>query len=171
MSLNDNVMTLKSVTFYILNYFKLLNGIHFLATKNYKKKISICATRKQTKHLHHLLHFISFSRYLFLIMNFDLSRMLKAKVHIQICHADLFLAMNSDLSCHWKMHTPGTLCLGNWFGHESDFCIFWMISFREKQKKGKEGGGNLETRMTISSGFSRHKLLNILFFEWFLFYF
>ena len=49
---------------------------------------------------------VSFSRCLFLVVNFDLSRKLNAKIHIHICHADLFLTMNFDLSCRWKMHTP-----------------------------------------------------------------
>lgn len=78
---------------------------------------------KTTKHLHsvHLISplLVSFSRCLFLVVNFDLSRKLNAKIHIHICHADLFLTMNFDLSCRWKMHTPDTLSLGNsdpfWF--------------------------------------------------------
>lgn len=127
MSLNDNVMTLKSVTFYILNYWM---GFIFwqLKTINKKKKLSICATRKQTKHLHHLLHLISFSRYLFLIMNFDLSRMLKAKVHIQICHAIekctrlVLFALEIDL------------------GMNLIFVFFeWFLLERSKRRGKKEG--------------------------------
>lgn len=59
----------------------------------------------------------------------------------------------TDLKC-WTVY-----CCPAWLGHESKF--FLMIPVRGKRKKREEGRENLEKRMTISRGFSRHKLLDI----------